>query len=88
MKNRFLLLTLTGIVAASSVLEARVWTNGNGATIAGNLVEVRDAELDILLADGRRVTIPRKILSGVDNAYADEWLRRSRDGLGRSLYIR
>lgn len=82
MKNRFLLLTLTGIVAASSVLEARVWTNGNGATISGNLVEVRDAELDILLADGRRVTIPRKILSGVDNAYADEWLRRSRDGEG------
>ncbi len=82
MQSRFFQLLFTSLLAASSGLEARVWTNDSGSTISGNLVEVRDAELDILLADGRRVTIPRKILSGTDNAYADEWLRRSRDGEG------
>lgn len=82
MKSRFLPILLTGVVVASPELDARVWTNDSGSTISGNLVEVREGELDLLLSDGRRVTVPRKILSGVDNQYADEWQRRARDGEG------
>jgi hypothetical protein len=64
----------------ASTCWARTWTNDNGITLEGALAGIREGEIDLLLQDGRVVSIPRPVLSGSDEEYVAEWERRLSDG--------
>lgn len=60
---------------ASSLVEARTWTNDRGMEIEGELVLLREKDLVLKLQDGRKVAVPLAVLSGEDMSYAREWER-------------
>lgn len=69
-----ILSALAALGLAGSV-QARIWTNDRGATVAAVLVAVRDAEVDLKLQDGRVVAVPKNVFSGADQAYILEWVK-------------
>lgn len=69
-----ILSALVGFSLAGSV-HARIWTNDRGATVVGQLVAVREADVDLKLKDGRVVAVPRTIFSGADQTYIQEWVQ-------------
>ncbi len=69
-----ILSALAGLTLAGSI-QARIWTNDRGATVAAVLVAVRDAEVDLKLHDGRVVAVPKNVFSGADQEYILEWVK-------------
>lgn len=69
-----MLAVLAGMCLIGNI-QARIWTNDRGVTLVGVLMSVRDTDVDLKLQDGRIVAVPKKIFSGADQSYIQEWVK-------------
>lgn len=75
MKNSlfFFAFVLSCLIPSIHAEESRTWTNKQGKTVAGILLNKTDKSVSIKLPNGKTATIPLAQLSEEDNAYVATW---------------